>query len=240
MPFDPFTRSTVSVIVNPLCIPSRMTISYLHEIFLGEYICMQDKNNIAAGKKGVYDNPGYENCTPYDENPLDQYKHAEEEMLRMGFRRDGCKTLFDGRTGEMIQTDIFCGHVHMQTLKHMVDDKISKRATGPIATLMKCPTEGRAKGGGVKTGTMEKDTIAANDCPEILLDRFCFSSDKIDTFVCKICGIIETHSKTSNGKCKACRQESMVPVTMSNSPKVVFSELMAMCIVPRILVEEKK
>lgn len=230
MPFDPITNTAITVIVNPLCIPSRMTINYLHEMFLGEYVCLPNKE---------YDNPGYENCTPYDEDPIKQYKRIEKALKKMGFRSDGRKTLIDGRTGETIETDIFCGHAHMQVLRHMVDDKIQKRATGPVAQLMRCPTEGRSKGGGVKTGTMEKDTLAANDCPEILMDRFCFSSDKIETSVCKHCGIIESHNKTSEAKCKSCRiPNSMVSITMSNSPKVVFSELMACLIVPRILVKQ--
>ena len=234
MPFDPVTRTTLTVIVNPLCIPSRMTINYLHEIFLGEYVCLPNKNGTD------YDNPGYENCTPYDDDPLEQYKRVEKSLLRMGWRRDGKKTLTDGATGEIIETDIFCGHVHMQTLRHMVDDKIAKRATGPVDQLMRCPTEGRSKNGGVKTGTMEKDTLAANDCPEILMDRFCLSSDKINTFVCKHCGVIESHNKSGESKCKGCKTaNSMVPITMSNSPKVVFSELMACLMIPRILVGQK-
>lgn len=239
MPFDPITQTTVTVCVNPLCIPSRMTINYLYEILLGEYVCFQDKKSIEAGKKGVYNHPGYENCTPFDEDPVEQYKRVEKELIRMGYRSDGCKQLIDGRTGEMITTPIFCGHVHIQTLKHMVDDKINKRATGPITELMRCPTEGRSKAGGVKTGTMEKDVLAAGDAPEILLDRMCLSSDKFNTTVCKHCGIIESHKKDSF-KCKACQKDNaMVSVTMSYSPKVVFQELMAIGIVPRLLVAPK-
>ena len=52
MPFDPFTGQTVTVCVNPLSIPSRMTIGYLHEILLGEYVASPDKNSLEAGKKG--------------------------------------------------------------------------------------------------------------------------------------------------------------------------------------------
>jgi len=239
MPFDPITNTTITIIVNPLCIPSRMTINYLYELFLGEYVCLPDKKSIEAGKKGVYNHPGYENCTPYDEDPVVQYKRVERELIRMGYRPDGCKELIDGRSGQTITTPIFCGHVHIQTLKHMVDDKINKRATGPITELMRCPTEGRAKAGGVKTGTMEKDVLAAGDAPEILFDRMCLSSDKFETTVCKHCGIIESH-KREIFKCKACQKEdAMVSVTMSYSPKVVFQELMAIGIVPRLLVEKK-
>lgn len=241
MPFDPVSNTTITVIVNPLCIPSRMTINYLYELFIGEYICCQDKLNIEAGKPGVYNHPGYENCTPYDEDPVEQVERVSNELKRMGFRQDGCKQLIDGRTGEMITTPIFCGHVHIQTLKHMADDKIAKRATGTISARMRCPTEGRAKGGGVKTGTMEKDVLAAGDAPEILLDRMCLSSDKFDTTVCKHCGVIESHSKAVRARCKACKKDdAMVGITMSYSPKVVFQELMGMGVIPRLLVAPKE
>ncbi len=241
MPFDPITKQTVTVCVNPLSLHSRMTIGYLHEIFLGEYVLSPDRIALENGEKGVYNHPGFENCTPFDEDPVQQYERVFKELRRMGLRDDGSKQLIDGRTGEMINVPIFCGHVHIQALKHMVDDKIAKRATGPIASLMRCPTEGRAKSGGVKTGTMEKDVLAAGDAPEILLDRMCLSSDKFDTTVCKHCGMIESHNKTVNERCKACRVDNaMVHVTMSYSPKVVFQELMGMGVCPRLLLEPKK
>lgn len=241
MPFDPVTNTTVTICVNPLCLPSRMTVNYLYEILFGEYVCYQDKLSIEQGKKGVYNHPGFENCTPYDEDPVEQYERVTQDLKRMGFRQDGCKQLIDGRTGEMIAVPIFCGHVHMQTLKHMADDKIAKRATGAISARMRCPTEGRSKGGGPKTGTMEKDVLAAGDAPEILLDRMCLSSDKFETTVCKHCGVIESHSKNIKARCKACRKDdAMVSVTMSYSPKVVFQELMGMCVIPRLLVAPKE
>lgn len=242
MPFDinPYNTPTITMMANPLGMPSRMTICELEEMFLGDYVCKADLRNVLKGKKGVYDHPGYENCTPYDENPVERYELVKKSLARMGFRSDGCKTLMDGRTGRMIECSVFVGRVHMQTLKHMVDDKVTKRAIGPIASLMKCPTEGRSKAGGVKTGTMEKDTIAANDCPEILLDRLCTSSDEIRPTICQYCGIIESYNKATNARCKACKKDdAMKLVTMSNSPKVLFQELMAMGVIPRILIKAK-
>jgi DNA-directed RNA polymerase II subunit RPB2 len=242
MPFDPcpYGTPTITMIANPLCIPSRMTICYLEEMFLGNYVCLPDVANLKKGKKGVYNHKGFENCTPYDEDPVERYKRVKNEMKRMGFRSDGKRELIDGRTGEIISTDVFTGQVHMQVLKHMVDDKVTKRAIGPIASLMKCPTEGRSKDGGVKTGTMEKDTIAGNDCPEILLDRLCTSSDQIRPYICKYCGIIESYNKMNSARCKSCKKDdAMKLTTMSNSPKVVFQELMAVCVAPRILLKVK-
>jgi len=238
MPFDPcrYGTPTITMIANPLCIPSRMTICYLEELFLGNYTCLPDAANLEKGKKGVYEHLGYENCTPYDEDPESRYENVRKTLLRMGFRPDGCKSLIDGRTGQMITTNIFVGQTHIQTLKHMVDDKITKRATGPVAALMKCPTEGRSKSGGVKMGVMEKDVAAGNDCPYILLDRLCTSSDQIFAPVCKYCGVIESYNKMTSAKCKSCNaNDAMKIVVMSNSPKVVFQELMGMCIMPRIL-----
>jgi len=239
MPFDinPY-NSPITMMANPLGMPSRMTICELEEMFLGDYVCKADVANIKKGKPGIYNHPGFENCTPYDENPKERYNFVKQELLRMGYQTNGFKTLVDGRTGQMIECQIFVGRVHMQSLKHMVDDKVTKRSIGPVASLMKCPTEGRSKSGGVKTGTMEKDTIAANDCPEILLDRLCTSSDEIQPSVCQYCGIIESYNKMTAARCKACKKDNaMKTVTMSNSPKVLFQELMAMGVIPRILIK---
>ena len=64
----------------------------------------------------------------------------------------GKETLFHGHTGEPLEEQYFIGPTFYQRLKHMVEDKIHARRTGPISNLTRQPVEGRARDGGLRFG----------------------------------------------------------------------------------------
>eukprot|EP00184_Porphyridium_aerugineum_P002310 CAMPEP_0184699762 /NCGR_PEP_ID=MMETSP0313-20130426/5905_1 /TAXON_ID=2792 /ORGANISM="Porphyridium aerugineum, Strain SAG 1380-2" /LENGTH=1727 /DNA_ID=CAMNT_0027158887 /DNA_START=239 /DNA_END=5422 /DNA_ORIENTATION=+ len=139
----PFTAEGVvpDIIVNPHAIPSRMTVGHLIECLLG-------KVSSLLGTEG--------DATPFTEVTVDDISKRLQEC---GFQSRGWEMMYNGHTGRPLEAQIFIGPTYYQRLKHMVDDKIHSRATGPVANLTHQPLEGRARGGGLRFGEMERDCL---------------------------------------------------------------------------------
>lgn len=105
----PYTKDGIvpDLIINPIGFPKRMTIGQLIET--------------VAGKMGAM--KGYSiDGTPFTKmDPNDLGAILEKEC---GFQRNGLEILYNGRTGEQIESMIFVGPSYYHRLKHMVADKI--------------------------------------------------------------------------------------------------------------------
>lgn len=133
MPFTP-QGITPDIIINPLCMPSRMTINQLIDCALG-------KNCLVTGSYG--------DATPFTEgsiNAADQLVEKATEQLKeyghKNFGHTGWERMYNGMTGELMEAKIFIGPTYYQRLKHMVTDKMHARAEGPVTTLSRQPLEG--------------------------------------------------------------------------------------------------
>jgi DNA-directed RNA polymerase II subunit RPB2 len=140
----PFTANGMrpDIIINPHAIPSRMTIGQLKETLLGKVL-------VQLGLFG--------DGTSFGELAVDDIRR---ELLKTGYESHGNELLYNGMTGEQIESNIFIGPAFYQRLKHMVNDKQHSRSIGPMVNLTRQPAEGRSRDGGLRFGEMERDCLS--------------------------------------------------------------------------------
>jgi len=168
------------IIMNPHAVPSRMTIAQLMECMFGKVCSM--RGTLGDG-------------TPYSHLPV---KTIKEHLLDLGLHPYGNELLYNGMTGEMIQTEIFMGPTFYQRLKHMVIDKKHSRARGPIVSLTRQPCEGRSRDGGLRVGEMERDCMLSHGAASFTKERLMDVSDPFKTGFCKTCGTLAVVNAKEN------------------------------------------
>jgi len=111
--------------------------------------------------------------------------------------------------------DIYIGLVYYQRLRHMISDKYQVRATGPIDQLTKQPIKGRKRGGGIRFGEMERDSLIAHGAPFMMQDRLMNCSDASARMVCKNCGsILSVKCHKTGNICLVCKDKSDVKLIL--------------------------
>ena len=165
-------------------------------------------------------------------------EQLEKTLVDLGFRHDGKETLYDGVTGKPIGAKIFIGNMYYLKLKYMVANKIQVRASGKVTLLTRQPTEGRAKGGALRMGEMEKDALVSHGTSLLLKERF--SSDNVIVYICPICGVFGIKDKVKRKDiCPICGNSKLEPVEVSYASKLLFEELMAMHLFPHFMLKNK-
>jgi len=162
-----------------------------------------------------------------------------EDMSRIlvehGFSYSGKDCLTSGITGEPMEAYVYFGPIFYQKLKHMVMDKMHARARGPRATLTRQPTEGRSRDGGLRLGEMERDCLIGYGATQLLLERLMISSDAFEVHCCQTCGMMGYA-----GWCPKCKSsKTMAKLTIPYAAKLLFQELMAMNVVPKLILEDR-
>lgn len=220
----PYTCEGISpdIIVNPHAIPSRMTIGHLVE-------CLMGKVSSLLGEEG--------DATPFMDNLT--VEHISKELHDLGYQRHGNECMYNGHTGRPLESLIFLGPTFYQRLKHLVEDKIHARARGPVTMLTRQPMEGRAREGGLRMGEMERDCLISHGAANFLRDRLFGNSDPYRVHTCDECGMIAVANlRKQTFDCRYCGNKTRFSqVHIPYAGKLLFQELMSMCIVPRIFAD---
>jgi len=221
----PYTADGISpdVLINPHAFPSRMTVGMMMESITGKAAAIRGKKVDASAFVG------------------EKMEDVKGVMKDAGFEYSGKEIMYDGKTGKKFPVEVFIGVVYYQKLHHMVADKIHARARGQVQMLTKQPTEGRARGGGLRFGEMERDCIIAYGASMILKDRLLDESDKSDIFVCERCGLVAYHDiKQRRFYCRVCVDKGKVSsVSVAYAFKLLLQEMSSLAIAPRLLIKER-
>ena len=216
----PFTKDGIvpDIIINPHAIPSRMTMAQLMECIMGKVSCYLG----AEGDATPFNNCGVENIARL--------------LEKTGLEKYGNEIMYNGRTGEQIKTEIFIGPTYYQRLKHMVADKIHSRGSnGPIVMLTRQCSEGRARGGGLRLGEMERDCFIGHGTASFLKEKMLDCADNYRVFICKECGMIANVNPDKNiYKCNYCKNATnIVQIRIPYAFKLLTQELYTMNVVMR-------
>jgi DNA-directed RNA polymerase II subunit RPB2 len=180
----PFTKDGLrpDIIINPHALPTRMTIGQLVECITGKACAIYG---------------GFGDCTAFV-NKGSKIGVFGELLTQANFHSSGNELLYNGMTGEQLETEIFIGPTYYMRLKHMVKDKINYRALGPRTALTRQPVSGRANDGGLRIGEMERDSIISHGAADFLRESMMERGDKSYVAVCNKTGMISIFNPANN------------------------------------------
>jgi DNA-directed RNA polymerase II subunit RPB2 len=220
----PFTKDGMvpDIIINPHAIPSRMTIGHLVECVFAKLCTLEGY----TGDGSVFVN--------FD---MDKIGNVLEDTHN--YNKYGNEIMYNGRTGQQIDTEIFFGPTYYLRLKHMVADKVHQRDKGPRDQMTMQPTTGRGKEGGLRIGEMERDVLISYGFSQFLKESMMERSDKYTWAVCRGCGRIAIYSSKDNiSKCLTCDNNDIAIVQTPFSFKLLVQELETMGITPRFVMDD--
>jgi len=173
----PFTARGLrpDIIFNPHAMPTRMTI--------GQWL--ESSYSRLALKQGAFID-----ATPC--TTTERVKTLKTILTSQGFEPFGTEVLYNGMTGEQMEVDVFMGPTYYQRMKHMVEDKINYRATGPRKAMTHQPLEGRSDEGGMRIGEMERDALLAHGMSKFTVESFMERSDKTEVLYDKESQTLDT------------------------------------------------
>ncbi len=170
------------IIVNPHAMPSRMTIGHLVE-------CITSKVGVNLGAFG--------DCTAFT-NKGSKHKELGTALTKFGYHSSGCELLYNGMTGEQLETEIYFGPTFYLRLKHMPKDKVNYRARGPRTVLTRQTVQGRANDGGLRIGEMDRDCLIAHGMSAFIKESMMVRGDQYEMAICNKTGCVAVYNEKKN------------------------------------------
>ncbi|QIH04949.1 DdRp [Dasineura jujubifolia toursvirus 2a] len=216
----PFTSSGMipDIIINPHCMPSRMTINQL-------------MSTVCAKARAITADSKFSDGSPFQKSGDRLIDTACEELLSRGFSADGNETMYNGMTGHKIKSKIFIGPVYYHRLTHLVSNKLfSYTNTNVKNKLTRQPLNGRSNDGGLRIGEMEKDCLLRHGIVKFSHERLMDLSDKYTMKICNSCNgyyhVIKDAQE--NYICNKCKTIDISTVTIPYAAKLLTQELESM------------
>nr|UOX61051.1 MAG: DdRpII [Diabrotica toursvirus 3a] len=214
----PFTGDGIipDIIINPHCIPSRMTINQLMSCMCSKALCLSGEAKYSNGS-------AFTNTEILDA--------AAETLMNFGYAKDGTEVMYNGMTGEKINSRIFIGPVYYHRLTHLVSNKIFSSTNSNIKNkLTRQPLNGRSNDGGLRIGEMEKDCLLRHGILKFSSERLIDLSDKFLLRSCNICKGYYHVSKLAENvyMCNVCKSRDISTITIPYAAKLLVQELESM------------
>jgi len=189
MPYD--ENGPFDIIIDPHSQPSRMTLEMPLEI-LGSMVGALRGHTI--------------NATSFRKFDIDEYARA---LIHYGFNPYSTSTVYDGRTGRPMSGTAFSGMIHLQALRHIVEDKIQAVANAPIEPVYRQPVGGRSAGGATRMGEMERDALLSHGASKLVQESMCLRSDAYEALYCTNCGTIAIEDRiAAERRCRSCKERA--------------------------------
>ncbi len=160
MPYLP-DGTPVQMVLNPHGVPSRMNVGQILETHFGW----------AAHEIGIHI------ATPVFEGATE--KEVKALLKKAGLPESGKSVIYDGKTGEPLDSPATVGYMYMLKLSHLAEEKIHARSIGPYSLVTQQPLGGRAQMGGQRFGEMEVWAVEAYGAAHILRELLTVKSDDV-------------------------------------------------------------
>ena len=209
----PFTESgiTPDLIINPHSFPSRMTIGQLIEATVGK-ICSR-KGVLTDGTSFL---------------PIDHFKIIEE-LVSLGFRYNGLERMYNGQTGEYLDSAIFIGpNLEERIQKFVLDDEQVVAGSGPTDATTGQPLGGKHVQGGLRVGEMENWGLASHGSMLNMYEKLSTDSDGRIIYICRNCGNFAIYNEYRNIYiCKVCEEYADISAVDGSKTAILFAEELA-------------